>query len=296
MSIPHKGTGNKFFSYFSFCIPALVFYVVFYVYPTLSGFYYSTTDWTNMKNGMNFIGLQNFIMIFSDRDLINAFIVTCIYTVIMCVLQNIAGVVLALAISSPLKTKNIYRGIIFLPYILPTVVSSNIWVYMYNPLNGLFSIISRSLGFGTLDILGNPKTALLGVIATNLWQLIGFSMIIYYAALQSIPQSLMESAQIDGVGIINSFFYIKLPMIIPAVTVNITYSLINGLKVFDYIYLMTGGGPGKTTQTISAEVYFTAFNKGMFGYASSMGVMLFVFIAFISFLFLTFIRKQEVEA
>jgi raffinose/stachyose/melibiose transport system permease protein len=296
MSIRAVKDRAGFLHFLTFCTPALLFYILFYVYPALSGIYYSMTDWTNMKDSINFIGLNNYVEIFKDRDILNALIVTCIYTLAMCVFQNTAGIVFALAVDSRGKSGNIYRGIIFLPYIIPTVVSSNIWVYLYNPLNGLFSIISKQLGWGTVDILGNPRTALAGVIVTNLWQLTGFSMILFYAALQSIPQSMIESAEVDGVNAFNSFIHIKLPMIIPAVTVNLMYSLINGLKVFDYIYLMTGGGPGKTTQTISAEIYFTAFNKGMFGYASTMGVLLFIFIAVISYLFLSFIRQREVEA
>lgn len=296
MAIRATVKGREAAGSFAFCLPALAFYLFFYVYPAVSGVWYSMTDWTSMKNGMGFIGLGNFAQLFRDRDLLRVLSTTVTYTLVMCAVQNSLGLLLALAVDSRRTLGGMYRAIVFLPFILPTVVSSNIWAYLYNPLNGLFTVISTSLGGGTLDVLGNPRTALAGVMGTNLWQLTGFSMILYYAGLQSIPESVIDSARVDGVGPLASLASIKLPMIVPAVTINVTYSLINGLKVFDYIYLMTGGGPGKTTQTISAEIYFTAFNKGFFGYASAMGVLLFLLIAVVSFLFLALVRRREVEA
>lgn len=283
-------------SYLSFCIPALFFYLTFYVYPTLSGFYYSLTDWTSMKNEINFIGLKNFIEAFGDKDLLNSIVVTLTYTVTMTAFQNLLGLFLALAVDMKLKASKLYKIIIFLPYVLPTVVSSNIWVYIYNPINGLISIISKSLGLGEANVLGNPNTALIGVIITNLWQLIGFSMVIYYASLQSVPQEMLEASKTDGVGPWGQFLHIKLPLIMPAVTINVIYSLIAGLKVFDYIYVMTNGGPGNATQSISAMVYFAAFSEGFMGYASAIGIILFTFIAVLSYASLKFLRKREVEA
>ena len=281
--------------YLSFCIPALVFYIGFYIYPAVSGFYYSLTDWTTMKNGINFIGLKNFMTAFQDISLLNSVLVTLKYTFLITILQNAAGLVFALAVDS-LKWNKFYRIIIFLPYILPTVVSSNIWVYIYNPINGLLSLISKSAGLGELNILGDPKTALLGVISTNLWQLVGFSLIIYFAALQSVPHEILESSRVDGAGAMRQIFHIKIPLILPAVTINVMFSLINGLKVFDYIYIMTNGGPGSATRSISAMVFFVAFNEGMMGYGSAVGVLLFISIALISYFALKIMRRREVEA
>ncbi len=282
------------FGFYLFCVPALLFYIVFYIYPALSGFFYSLTDWSNLRNNINFIGFKNYIEVFEDFELLNSLKVTVIYTIIMCVFQNIFGLVLALLIDSPLKGKNIYRLLIFLPYILPTVVSSNIWVYIYNPINGLLTVISQTMGLGQLDVLGSSDYALIGVIVTNLWQMLGFSMVIYFAALQSIPGDIVESGEVDGANWWIRIIKIKLPLIIPAVTINMVYTLVNGLKVFDYIYIMTNGGPGKATQTISAAVYFSAFNVGRYGYASAMGVILFVMIAIVSYFMLSSLRKMEV--
>ena len=146
MILLKKRNAMESVSYLSFCIPALLFYLTFYVYPTLSGFYYSLTDWTSMKNEINFIGLKNFMEAFGDKDLLNSIAVTLTYTVIMTAFQNLLGLFLALAVDMKLKASKLYKIIIFLPYVLPTVVSSNIWVYIYNPINGLISMISKSLG------------------------------------------------------------------------------------------------------------------------------------------------------
>ena len=176
------------------------------------------------------------------------------------------------------------------------MVSSNIWVYIYNPINGLISLMAKAMGFGEVNILGNPDTALYGVVATNLWQLMGFSLIIYYAGLQSIPREMIEASKVDGANKVTRLFCVKIPLMMPAITINIMFSLINGLKVFDYIFVMTNGGPGSATRSISAMIYFSAFNEGLLGYASAIGVTLFFAITAISYVILRILRKREVEA
>ncbi len=278
-----------------FLLPAFAVFAVFFAYPVISSFYFSLTRWDGINPELKFIGLANFQKLVGDRHFWTALRNTFRYAILVTAIQNVLGLILALAMTS-----RIYRGfraLFLVPPLLSSIAIGSIWSYMYAPngaVNGLLTL--AGLESLTQDWLGNPRLALYSLVVANIWRWTGMAMIIYLAGIQAIPKAIHEAASIDGVDVWQRFRHITFPLIAPAFTINVVLSMIGSLKVFDIIYIMTQGGPGRATESITTYIFSRAFEANRFGYGTAIAVVMFAIILVLSLVQLHFLTRREVRA
>jgi raffinose/stachyose/melibiose transport system permease protein len=289
------GAGKKERILVLFIIPALAIYCFFFIYPMFSGLYYSLTDWDGMSKVRNFIGITNYLNVFKDKYALTTTQNTLIYTVVVTTLSNVIGLILALMLERKSAVNNIFRTIYFTPAVLSPVVASFIWKYMYAPESGVINSLANSAGLQVLaqDWLGNPKLALMSVMLVPLWQWGGNVMIVYLAGLMNIPNEYSDSARIDGANYMQKLRHITLPLLRPALVFNIIISTIGSFKTFDFIFILTYGGPGFTTEVLTLQIYKYALYTAKFGYGSALAVLLTILIVIFSIVELKVLTRGE---
>lgn len=263
-----------------FLLPALALYLFIVVVPSLRGGLFAFTDWNGLRPDWSFVGLDNFTDVLTDHGAREALSNTVILAFVGTVVQNLLGLLLALGVNSMVKTRNFLRVVFFAPVMLTPLVAGYLWGFMLSP-DGAVNEALRAVGLESLtrDWLGDPDTALYAVCAAIIWQFAGYSMVIYLAGLQAIPKEVLEAATIDGAGPWTRFRHVVLPLINGAVVINVMLCLIGGLKQFDQVMAMTGGGPGTASETISTTIYKSAFTLGDFPYSIALAVIMTVLIA-----------------
>ena len=278
-----------------FVLPALLIFTIFFVYPVLSSFYFSLTDWDGLNPQMAFVGLDNFVKMAGDRHFWSALRNTFKYAFLVTIIQNALGLALAMAVTDRMFRH--FRVLFLIPALLSSMAIGTIWSYLYEPNFGAINQMLAAVGLTSLqqNWLGDPKLALYSLIATNTWRWVGMSMIIYLAGLQAIPVTIQEAASIDGVSPWQRFRHVTFPLIAPAFTINIVLSMIGSLKVFDIIYIMTQGGPGRATESITTYIFKRAFNFNQFGYGTAIAIVMFAIILVLSAIQLTLLLKREVR-
>ena len=288
---------KKYVMLLAFTAPALIFYAIFLLIPTISGMYYSFTDWNGLNPNYNFIGLGNFVeSLKEDPDFLNSLWFTLKYVLVMIVLQNALALVLAVLIESRTRSKGFFRTIFFMPNMISTIISAFMWTFVF------FSVLPQiaektAIAFLGQSWLGDPKVSFFSIIIVSLWNGVGYMMIIYLAALQGVPQSLKEAAIIDGANAFQTLRSVTLPMITHAITICFFLTLNGAFKVYEVVYGLTGGGPGRSTQVITMNIYEEAFsNNFRYGYASAKSVILFAIVLIFTLIQLRVMKKREVEA
>jgi raffinose/stachyose/melibiose transport system permease protein len=281
-----------------FAAPALAIYALIVIYPSLGGAYYAFTDWSGI-GAHHWIGLQNFKTLFSDDQSFGSLVNTIKLTVFIVIIQNAVGLALALGVHTLIKSRYVLRTVFFAPAVLSPVVIAFLWKYMFNPqpdagLNALLGFFG--LAFLQQNWLGDPAVALWAIGLTVVWQYAGYSMVIFLAALQGIPRDLEEAAALDGAGRWQRFRHIVLPLIAPAMTINLTLSTIGGLKLFDQVFAITGGGPGYSTETLSTLIYKQAFVFGQFGYSTAVALVLALLVSGLALIQMRYLQSREVKA
>lgn len=282
---------------FMFIAPAFVLFTLFIMVPTVSSVYYSLTSWDGISPDIKFIGLANYKEIFTSDRFGNALKNTIILTVFISVFENTIALVLALIVDNVRWGKNFFRSAFYIPVLISGIVSGFIWKIMYNYNFGTFNAVLHNIGLDSWrqDWLGNSKLTLIMIGIVLIWKGAGYYMIIYLASLQSVSTDLIEAAQIDGASPWQRFKSITIPLISGAFTINFTLSLINGLKVFDQINVMTDGGPGFTSETLVYLLYKVGFNEGRQGFGTAVGIMLLFIIIVLNTLQQKFLRSREVQ-
>lgn len=246
-------------------------------------------------SSIKFIGLKNFIDIFSnDQRFPRVMGFTLFFTFFNVLFINIFGLLIALLLDTKLKTKTILRTMFFMPNVLSLIIVAFVWSFIYKEVFS-FAYSITHIPLFNLSWLGDPKVAPFSVIITSVWQGMGYIMVIYLAGLQSIPKDIMEVAEIDGASGLKKFFYITLPLLMPAMTVSFFITLTNSLKTFEIMLALTNGGPGSATESYVLNIYNDAFAKNLFGYATAKGIILFLIIMFVTVFQLTIMKKKEVE-
>lgn len=267
-------------TYFTF--PALFFYILLFIIPVILNFGYSFTNWNAIKmtgETAKFIGLDNFIDIFRDRDLLMVIIRTLLFAAVTTVFKNVIGFLLALALNEGLKTKNILRAIFFLPAMLSPLIIGLIFGSIFMKA-GFANQLLTALGLEELTKawLTTKSTALGTTMFVEIWRQVGFNMVIYLAGLQLIDKSYYEAAAVDGANKRQQLKYITLPRILPSLIINLLLALSQGLKAFDIVFVLTGGGPNGATELINTLV-FNQFGKKLYGMSAAYGVILFIITA-----------------
>lgn len=281
----------------AFLAPALLFYLVIVIYPSLAGAIYAFTDWKALSTHKTFIGLDNLQRLMGDGQARSALKNSLLIALFVPLLQNGLGLLLALGLNTDVKSRYVLRTVFFAPAVISPLIVSYLWQYIYNPvpsqgLNGLLGAVG--LGFLRQDWLGNPALSLGSIIATVVWQSLGVSMVIFLAGLQGISREYYEAAELDGANVLARFRYITLPLVAPAITVNLVLSLIASLKLFDQVFAMTNGGPGYATETLSTVLFKQTFLFGRFGYGAMIALVLTAIVAFFAFIQLRVLRSREV--
>ncbi|MEV6373279.1 carbohydrate ABC transporter permease [Micromonospora musae] len=263
-----------------FAAPALLLFAFVVLVPSVRGVYYAFTDWDGLSPDLSFIGLGNFTDITRDPDAVQAIRHTLVIAVSITIIQNGLGLLLALGVNSVIKSRNVLRVFLFAPAVVTPIVTAYLWRNLLGPDGAVNSLLGAvGLDSWRQNWLGDPQLALWSIVAVIVWQFAGYSMVIFLAGLQSVPKELYEAAAIDGSGPVRRFWSVIRPQLAPAITINLMLSIIGGIKLFDQVYALTGGGPGHATDTISTLIYKDAFTLGEFGYSIALAVVLTIIVA-----------------
>ncbi len=260
-------------------LPAFIVYSAFLVGPTLASFAYSFTRWDGINDPV-FIGFDNYARLFQDEKFANALINTGSFAVTILVGQIVFGLGLALMLNRNSRASTGMRAVFFTPALLSTAVIALIWGFIFNPLVGLFSALVEG---GPLedsqlaDVLGGPDSAFLGLSFVVIWQYAGYIMVIYLAGLKSISAEMYEAAALDGATGWIRFRTITWPLLAPSTSIAVILSIAGNLRLFDQVFLTTGGGPDGATETMAILIYRTAFSNSDFGYSVTQSVMMTLF-------------------
>ncbi|MBX4150956.1 sugar ABC transporter permease [Paenibacillus sp. FSL W7-1279] len=283
---------KRLMPYYLMTVPAVVLFFVFLTLPALQGVYYSFTNWNGFGDNFDFIGFKNYINLFKDGNVGNAYWFTFKFAVVVTILINIFSLLIAMGLNARIKARNFLRGIYFLPNILSVLIVGYIFNYLFS---NVFTIWGQNLGIEWLstNILGSEQHAWIGIVVVAVWQGIAYNTILYLAGLQTIPQTLYEASNLDGANRWQEFWKITFPLIAPFFTINMVLAMKNSLMVFDQIVALTNGGPGRATQSISHLIYTGGFEGGEFAYQSANSVIYFILIATISIVQIRFLQRRE---
>ena len=279
-----------------FIVPALLFYLIFWISPVLMSFYYGLTNWSGTGD-YKMVGLKNYANLIEKGTMFNSMGNTIKYTLFVVIWGNLQALTLAMILNMKLRAKGFFRTIFYIPALFSTIVVAFLWGYVYAPHYGLLSELFSALGLGSSpNLLGSKGTSLFAAAFVETWKTSGTMTIIYLAGLQNISEEVIESAKIDGCSGWQAIRHVKIPMLANTITVNVMLGLIGGFKSFDYVFALTSGGPGKSSSTLMYSIYKMAFVEMQYGKAEALAAMAFVFILIISVVVLMFMKRKELEA
>ena len=273
----------------------LSLYTVFVLAPLLWSVAISLTGWNGLSPNRPFIGLDNYDRAFHDPLFISAMRITGIWLVVGIIVPTVAGLGLAVLLDRPLRGSRIYKSLFYLPVCLSLAVVGQVWIWIYRPDIGLINTVLRGVGLDGLTKawLANPGTAMWAVIIAWCWQQTALSLILYLAALTTVPQELVEAAAIDGANGRQAFRRVVLPLLRPATTVVVALGVIGVLKGFDVVYMLTEGGPFNTSANLAMMMYTETFRKYQVGYGAAISTALFVLAIVVIFIYFRQTRASE---
>jgi raffinose/stachyose/melibiose transport system permease protein len=266
-----------------FLLPAASIYIFIVLWPSLQGTGLAFTNWDGLSPQRDFVGLDNFFQLIRDPKAAGAILRTLIIAFTIMIVQNLVGLLLALGVNTQIKSRNVLRVMLFAPAIITPVATAYLWQNLFSPRGAINSLL-EGLGLGafTQNWLGDKDVAIWAICLVVIWQFAGYSMVIFLANLQGISPDVIEASHIDGAGAFRRFWSIVRPELAPAITINLMLSIIGGLKLFDQVWVMTGGGPGGGTETMSTLLYKNAFQFGDFSYGITIALVLTVLVAILS--------------
>jgi multiple sugar transport system permease protein len=257
-----------------FLLPNLVLFLTFTIYPVFASFYYSLNRW-DLHTPMEFIGLGNYRALFADETFHKVLWNTFYFTAGVIPFQTALGLLIAVALNQKLRGMTFYRAVYFVPVVTSTIAVSLVWQWMYQPQWGVINSLLASIGIQGPNWLFSTTWAMPSVILMSIWKNVGYSVVLYLAALQSVPESLYESAMIDGANAWQRFWRITLPLISPTTFFIIVLSVIGSFTSFDQVYILTQGGPARATSVIAHYLYQNGFQYFAMGYAAAIAYVLF---------------------
>jgi raffinose/stachyose/melibiose transport system permease protein len=275
-----------------FVAPAAVVYTALFLVPTIASFWFSLTRWDLMT--ASFIGLDNFRQFFSEPFLVQGLVNTLIYAVLTSGTKTIAGLLLAVLLTSGLFAQGFLRTVIFFPVLVSTIGVGLTFSELMHPTKGVINVALEAIGVDGPGWLTNPSLALVSVAMVDVWKGVGLATLIYIAGLASIGQDYYEAARIDGATRRQMFWRITVPLVRPATITVITLSLIGGLRSFDLIWAMTRGGPGFSSDVIASVIY-KQYQAGFFGLSTAGNVILFLLIATLVMPLTIWFNRREVD-
>lgn len=285
---------TKSLMYWIFLAPVLAALLIVVVVPFVWGIYYSLTEWSgDMAQTPVFKGFDNYANLLSDPTFLSALWFTFKYAIVTVIIINIVGFSLALIVTSYIKSKNILRTIFFMPNLIGGLILGFIWQFIFT---NIFNAVGSAMGVEMLQgWLATPATGFWGMVILHVWQMAGYIMIIYIAYLQSIPDELLEAADMDGANYMQKLKNVIAPLVAPAFTVSMFLTLSGSFKIYDQNLSLTGGGPGGSTKMIAMDIVDTAFAMNTMGMAQAKAVVFFIIVAILSLTQVYYNKKKEVE-
>lgn len=292
-----KHFGKRTVILLAFILPALLFYTVFVLAPAFGGVWYSLTDWNGVNPAYRLVGFANYREALTNDDyFLDSIGFTLKYVVCMVVLQNALAILLAVLIESRRRSKSFFRTVFFMPNMISLIIGGIMWLFIFTKVLPYLAV-HTGMFFLDQSWIGDPKLSFIAILILSLWAGVGYLMVIYIAALQNVPDHLNEAVAIDGASGWQTFRYITVPMIMPAVTIGIFLTLNGSFKVFEAVFALTNGGPGRATQVIALNIFDEAFhNSFRYGYASAKAIILFLIVMLVTFVQLAVMKRREVEA
>jgi raffinose/stachyose/melibiose transport system permease protein len=275
-----------------FYLPAAIIYAIFFVLPTLVSFYFSFTRWDLFTS--HWIGLKNYVTFFNEQALVIGLRNTLIYAVMTSGLKVVIGLLLAVLLTSKIIARGYLRSVIFFPVLVSVIGVGFTFTALMNPEIGLINKALGAVGIDGPGWLTNPSLAIFSIALVDVWKGVGLATVIFIAGIVSIPSDYHEAAQVDGASRSKAFWSITLPLARPAVATVITLSLIGGLRSFDLIWAMTGGGPGFASDTV-ASVIFKQYQAGFYGLSTAGSVVLFLLVTVIIVPLTWWLNRHEVD-
>ena len=270
-----------------FVLPTLIAFSFAFIIPFVMGVYLSFCKFKTITNAQ-FVGLENYIKIFADKDFVNAFGFTLKFSVVSIITINVFAFILALALTRKIKGTNLFRTVFFMPNLIGGIILGYIWQQMINAV---------LLKYET-TLVANPTYGFWGLVILMNWQMIGYMMIIYVAGLQNVPTDLIEAAQIDGATSLQTLFKVKIPMVMPSITICLFLTVSNSFKLFDQNLALTGGAPAHSTEMLALNIYNTFYSRAGIawqGIGQAKAVIFCILVVAISMIQLKATRSKEVQ-
>ena len=273
--------------YTLFTLPLMLIFVLVVIVPFIIGIGLSFVEWDGLaKHAMTFVGFRNYAEVIKDERFLASALRTTIYTVFSVFFVNVVGLIFALIVTTKLKTANIARTMLFVPYLIGGLILGYIW-------KSVFSEYFLSIGLGNW-LTDNVKAMVAMVIVTT-WQMAGYVMIVYITGLLAISDDVIEAAMVDGASYLQTLFKVKLPLLMPSITICLFLTLSNCFKVYDVNIALTGAGPNYQSEMFSLNIYNEIFDLSNFGYGQAKAIIFFLIIAIITLIQVSITKKREVS-
>ncbi|MGA7148664.1 MAG: sugar ABC transporter permease [Microbacterium sp.] len=274
-----------------FIAPAAIGFVAFFLIPTVRGIWFSFTD-QNLVGSGEFIGTDNYVRMAGDPLFWNSLLVTIYYVVINITVQTVLAVLIAVLMHR-LTQSLVIRGIILLPYLVANVVVALVWFWMFDYSTGIVNVVIDGLGLDRVAFFGDPATAIPTIALINVWRFVGYTALLVFAGLQTIPKELYEAGALDGASEARMFRSITLPLLRPVLALVLVITIVGSFQIFDTVAVTTEGGPVNATRVIYYYIYQQAFERFDLGYASALSVFLLVALALIAYAQLKLLRSNQ---
>lgn len=276
-----------------FLMPSLIGFVVFYAIPAVRGVAISFTDWDLLTEPNN-VGFENYRMLIQDEDFWNALKVTSAYVLWNIPIQTFIAVIIAVMMDRVTKS-TLVRGILLLPWLMPNVVVALLWLWLLDPTLGFVNVTLEFLGFDSIAFLGQPSSAIGSIAGINVWRHMGYTALLIFAGLQTIPKSVYEAAAIDGASEMRIFWQITVPLLRPVLVFVLVTSVIGSFQIFDTVAITTQGGPVNATEVLNWLIYEHAFVRFNMGYATTVSIALFLILILVSLIQMRILRADETD-
>jgi len=287
----NKGKDNL--SAVLFLFPTLIVFCTFILFPVIFSFYLSFQKWNSFTWTGSFIGLDNYLRMFSDEEFLLVLKNTFIYTLGTVPLNMIVSLLIAYGLNKKLVGKKFLRTLFFTPVVVSPVAAALIWRWLYDPNFGLVNYTLGIFGFGAVNWLNDPSAAMFALIGMGVWKTFGVNMVLFAAGLNAIPESYYEAATIDGANAWSKFWHITVPLLSPTTFFIMVMSMIGSFQVFDIVYVLTSGGPLNSTKVLTFYIYEYAFKfSGEMGYASAVSYLMFAILFVFTMLQVKYMKSK----
>ncbi len=276
---------------FLLILPSLIGFIAFYAVPAVRGVFISFTDW-DLLTPAKVIGLENYLKLVKDPNFLNALKVTFYYVLLNIPLQTVLATIIAVMMSRLTKSILI-RSILIVPWLMPGVVVGLLWLWLMDPNIGILNVALKSLGMNVVPFLNLPSLAMPSIALINIWQYVGYTALLLFAGLQSIPSSVYEAAAIDGASELQMFRRVTVPLLRPVLVFVMVTSVIGSFQIFDTIAITTKGGPVNATKVMNWYIYEQAFSRFNMGYATAISMVLFLMLIIVSLVQMRLMRAGE---